>query len=195
MKQAALADKPDVPLAILDDTGEPPNKLAIAVGAVMNEGLGRRVKPVQSAICGCEPEIAATVAGEAPHRIAAKTVGVPGIVKVPGSTFGGGVEFVYARINSEPQSTTIVFHQIADEVGAQASGIVRVVLVRDEGVSIIAIEAITGAEPHEAAVILQNGNDIIHREAIGRGEVSKLKVARPSKGRSFGRVRFSCSSV
>ena len=39
MKQAALANKPDVPLAILDDTGEPPNRLAIAVSAVMSEGL------------------------------------------------------------------------------------------------------------------------------------------------------------
>ena len=39
MKQAALADKPDVPLAILDDTGDPPNKLAIAVIAVMSKGL------------------------------------------------------------------------------------------------------------------------------------------------------------
>jgi hypothetical protein len=56
----------------------------------------------------------------------------------------------------------IVFHQIPDEVGAQASGILGIVFVYDERVSIIAIEAIPGAKPHKAPVILQNGNDIIH---------------------------------
>ena len=78
MKQAALANKPDVPMAVFDNVSDPPNKLAIAVIAVMSEGFRRRVKLVQAAVVGAEPQIAATVAGDAPNRIAAKAVGVVG---------------------------------------------------------------------------------------------------------------------
>jgi hypothetical protein len=66
--------------------------------------------------------------------------------------------------------TVLIFNQIPNEVGAQASAIARIVLVNGEGVSVIAIEAIPGAEPHESPMILQNGNDIVHREAIPGGE-------------------------
>ena len=94
MKQAAIANEPDVPPALLDDSSDPPNRLAVAVIAVMSKGLRLRVKPVEAAVGGSEPEMATTVAGNAPNRIAAKAVGVGRVVKVAGSTFGSGVEFV-----------------------------------------------------------------------------------------------------
>jgi len=128
--------------------------------AVMSKGFCRWVKPVQAAVCGGEPEIAATVAGDAPNRIAAETVRIVGVVKVSGTTFGCGFESVYAGIYSKPQITMIVFHQIPNKVGAQASGIVGIVFVYDKRVAIVAIEAISGAEPLEAPVVLQNGNHV-----------------------------------
>ena len=117
MKQPALANEPDLPMAIFDNVSDPPNKLASAVIAIMCKGFRRRVKPVQAAVFG-EPQIAATVAGDAPNCIAAKAVGVVGVVKVAGTTFGCGVEFVYAGMSSNPQITTIVFYQIPNEVVA-----------------------------------------------------------------------------
>jgi hypothetical protein len=46
MKQAALANEPDVPMAIFDNVSDSPNKLATAVIAIVGEGLRRWVKPV-----------------------------------------------------------------------------------------------------------------------------------------------------
>lgn len=53
-------------------------------------------------------------------------------------------------------------------------------LVHEEGVTVIAIEAISGGKPHEAPAILQNGSNIALREAIVRGEVGKFEVPHPS---------------
>ena len=70
MEQAALANKPDVPMAILDDLSDPPNKLAIAVIAIMSKGSGCWIKLVEAAVFGAKPQIAATVSGDArqPNR-------------------------------------------------------------------------------------------------------------------------------
>ena len=68
MEQTALANKPDIPMAILDDLSDPPDKLAIAVIPVMSEGSGRGIKLVEAAVFGAKPEIAATVLGDALDR-------------------------------------------------------------------------------------------------------------------------------
>ena len=97
MEQTTLANKPDIPMAILDNVSDPPNKLAIAVIAIMSKGSGRWIKLVEAAVFGAKPEIAATVAGDALNRIAADAVGVVGVMTVAGKAFGCGVEFVHAR--------------------------------------------------------------------------------------------------
>ena len=100
----------------------------------------------------------------------------------------------------------VVFYQIPNEVVAQASGIVGIVFVYDERVSIIAIETFSGGKPHEAPVILQNGNDIVLSQPIPGGEVDKSEVCQLSKGTSslcvsalgncrFGSVGFSCNGI
>ena len=53
-------------------------------------------------------------------------------------------------------------------------------LVHDEGVAVIAIEAVSGGKPHEAPAILQNGSNIALREAIVGGEMSEFEVPQPS---------------
>ena len=65
---------------------------------------------------------------------------------------------------------------IPNEVVAQAPEIVGVVFVYDERVAIISVEAFSGGKPHEAPVILQNGNDIVLGQPIPRGEVGKFQV-------------------
>ena len=61
---------------------------------------------------------------------------------------------------------------------AQALGTVGIVFVYDEGVAIIAVEAFSGGKPHEAPVILQNGNNVVLSETIRAGEVGEFEVSR-----------------
>ena len=61
MEQTALANKPDIPMAILDNLSDPPNKLAIAVFQVMSKCSGRWIKLVEAAVFRAKPEIPATV--------------------------------------------------------------------------------------------------------------------------------------
>ena len=57
-------------------------------------------------------------------------------------------------------------------------GSLGVVFVYDERVAIIAVEALSGAKPHETAAILQNGHDVVLCQAIFGGEVAEFEVAR-----------------
>jgi hypothetical protein len=84
-------------------------------------------------------------------------------------------------MSSNPQIAMIVFDQIPNEVVAQASGIVGVVFVYDEGVSVVTVEAFAGGKPHEAAVILQNRNNVVLSQAIVGGEVGKFEVPHPGR--------------
>src|SRR5271165_5206725 len=88
MEQTARAGKPDIPMAILDNGIDLPNKLAIAVIAIASEGFSGRIKFVQAVVYGANPEMAATVLGDALDRIAANAVRVVGVVPVVGKVFG-----------------------------------------------------------------------------------------------------------
>ena len=68
MEQTALANKPDIPMAILDNLSDPPNKLAIAVISIMSKCSGRWIKLVEAAVFGAKPKIAPTVSGDALQR-------------------------------------------------------------------------------------------------------------------------------
>ena len=63
MEQTARAGKPDIPMAVLDNGIDLPNKLAIAVIAIASKGFSGRIEFVQAAVYGANPEIAATVLG------------------------------------------------------------------------------------------------------------------------------------
>jgi hypothetical protein len=43
----------------------------------------------------------------------------------------------------------------------------------DELVAVVAVQAVLGAEPHEAAGVLDNGLDGVLREAVGDGEMAE----------------------
>ena len=59
MEQTARAVKPDIPMAILNNGIDLPNELAIAVIAIASEGFSGRIKFVQAAVYGANPEMAA----------------------------------------------------------------------------------------------------------------------------------------
>jgi hypothetical protein len=176
MEHAALANKPDFSLSIRNDLSDPANKLASAVIAVMSKCSGPWIKLVEAAGFGAKPKTAAIVSGNARNVSAGNTIRVLGIMKIAGKAFNSRVESVHPSVGGDPQIAVIIFHQRLNKIGTLASGVVGVVLVHDEGITVIAIEAISRGKPHEAAAILQNGSYIALRQAIVRGQVRELEV-------------------
>ena len=94
-----------------------------------------------------------------------------------------------------------ILQQILQEVGVQAAGVVRVVLVDDEVVTVVAVESVSRGKPHEAAPVLQDVGDVALGQAIvgrevGEPEVEDRDVARlaadalgPGAGRLWLRRR------
>ena len=183
VEQTALACEPDIPVAVLDDLGDPPDEPPLAVVPVMSERSSLGIELVEAAVLGTEPEIAVTVLDHALDRSASERVPVIRVMQVTGTALGPGIESIHPGAGGNPQISFVVLHQILEEVGAQAARVVRVVLVDDEGVTVIAIEAISRGKPHEAPAILQNGNNIALREAIVGGEVGEFEVSHPEHGR------------
>ena len=101
-------------------------------------------------------------------------------MKVTNAAFGCRVESVNSDVGGNPQIPLIVLHQILNKIGAQASGVVRIVFVYDKAVAVIAIQTVAGGKPHEAPSILQNGDDVTLRQSLIRGKVSEPQVTRRS---------------
>jgi hypothetical protein len=163
VEEAALTRKPDVAVAVLDDLSDPPDEPPLVVGSMMRKRSEPWIEPVEAAVLRAEPEIAATVLGDALDRSAAERVGVIRVMEVARTARGCGVESIHPGVGGNPEIAVIILHQILNEVGAQAARVVRVVLVDDEAVPVIAIEAVSGGKPHEAAAILQNVDHVALR--------------------------------
>ena len=56
MEETALANKPDIPMAIRDNVSDPPNKLAVAVISIMSECLCRWIKLIEAVGLGAKPK-------------------------------------------------------------------------------------------------------------------------------------------
>ena len=113
----------------------------------MSKCSGRRIELVEASVFGAKPKKTATVLGDALDRGATETIGIAGTMKVTGTAFGFRVKLVHPGVGGDPQIALIVLHQVLQEVGAQTAGVVRVVFVYDEGVAVIAIEAVSRGKP------------------------------------------------
>ena len=180
VEQTALAGEPDVPVAVLDDLGDPPDEPPVAVVPVMSERSTPGIELVEAAVLGTEPEIAVTVLDHALDRSASERVTVLRVMQVTGTALGPGIESIHPGAGGNPQISFVVLHQILEEVGAQAARVVRVVLVHDEAVTVIAIEAVSSGKPHEAPAVLQDIHDVALRQTMVGREMRELEVCLPA---------------
>src|SRR5690349_11061942 len=118
MEQTALANKPDLPMAILDNVSESPNKLAIAVIEIVSKYSGRWIKLVEAAVLSAKPNMAPAAARDAGTESTTEAIRVFGIMQVAGNAFGCRVEIVHPTVGRNPEVAAIVFHQILNKVGA-----------------------------------------------------------------------------
>ena len=81
----------------------------------------------------------------------------------------------YAATHKYPWSSS---NTVRMKLWLKLPGSLGVVLVDDERVAIVAVEALSRAKPHEPPAILQNGDDIVLGQAIFGGEVAEFEVAR-----------------
>ena len=91
MEQTALAGEPDVPVAVLDDLGDPPDEPPVAVVPVMSERSTPGIELVEAAVLGTEPEMAVTVLDDTLDRSASERVTVIRVVQVAGAALGPGI--------------------------------------------------------------------------------------------------------
>src|SRR5271157_5333872 len=103
MEQTAVAGKPDIPAAVVDNLSDPPDKLAIAVISIMSKSSGRGIKPVEAGVLGAKPKIAPAVSGDARNVSTSDTIRIVRVMKVAGKAFGRRVEFVHPGVGGNPQ--------------------------------------------------------------------------------------------
>src|SRR4051794_32018681 len=60
-----------------------------------------------------------------------------------------------------PDIPFMVFDDVGDEIIADAAFVLWVIAIDDDTVSIVFVEAVTGAEPNEAAAVLEDVEDIV----------------------------------
>ncbi len=65
MKQAAVADEPDIPMAIFDNLGDTANKLAVTIVCIASNCFGLWIKLFEGHVLCAKPKAAATVWGYA----------------------------------------------------------------------------------------------------------------------------------
>ena len=71
-----------------------------------------------------------------------------------------------AAPRADPDVAITIFHQRVDGVVTERNGIVGIVFVDGEGVTVVTIEAVLRADPHEAAAVLQKSQSRVLRQAV-----------------------------
>jgi len=116
---------------------------------------GGRVEDVDAAAIGADPDLAAVVFDDGVDEFGE---GIGGIVYE--TIFCTVITVDAAAPGGDPEVSFPVFGECRYKVVAEAFGVAGVVLEDGEFVAIVAVEAVAGAEPHEAAAILEDAGDI-----------------------------------
>src|ERR1700730_1643295 len=115
-EQTAVANKPDISVAILDNVIDSTDKPAIAVITIVSKHSGRWIKPVETAVLGAKPKTTPPVSGDARDVSTADTVGILGVMRIAGKAVAHRIEFIHPGVRGNPQITVIVFHHIFNKV-------------------------------------------------------------------------------
>ena len=81
-----------------------------------------------------------------------------------------------AAMRTDPNHTRFILVQRSDDVVAQTVGVVRVMLVYLEVVTVILVQSVLRANPQEAPAILQNGVDGILGESLFNADALDLEI-------------------
>ena len=77
-------------------------------------------------------------------------------VNVLGERLGDWIEAVQpASASADPQESVLIFGDGGDPTIADAGGVARFMFVDGEGVTVVSIQTIFGAEPQEATTVLK----------------------------------------
>ncbi len=85
---------------------------------------------------------------------------------------GAGVEPVEARRCSDPYRASVIFAQRPDGIALKRGRVLRVVPKDFERITVVAVQPISSAEPHEAATVLHDtphgtlGKSLVNRESF-----------------------------
>ena len=138
------------------------------------EGRSCGIEAIKTGTACTDPDNAVAVDVQPPDNIACDTVGVVGIMAVGDDVAGFAMEFRQATaISRQPKVTRIIFGDVKDEIVTQRIRIAAFTLEITEFVSIEAVQAVFGTEPHHPVGVLPYGQHVALRQTLIERQVLK----------------------
>ncbi|KFB69800.1 MAG: hypothetical protein CAPSK01_000513 [Candidatus Accumulibacter vicinus] len=165
-EHAVLVDEQGASLVGADTAG------IIRVVLEASEFPGFSVETVQATAGRYHPQGSVLrVFESSPDFVVAQAAWVFGIVLVTGEALGFAVEPVQAIVGADPKRPLGIFVNGMNQISAQAVGILRIRFEHLERISIVAVEAIPGADPQKALTVLKKRFHRALRQPVIRGQV------------------------
>ena len=129
----------------------------------MSELAPIAIEPADAAI-RANPYIAETILANRTYPMRIHAAGVIWVVHKPGDPAGLRLELIQSGPGADPDNAAAVFKKCGNHIGAQAIGMVRIVLETREplGSAVEAVEAAAGrAQPKRPAAVLQKRKNVV----------------------------------
>ena len=97
-------------------------------------------------------------------------------MKVPGKAACFTFKFIEARKCAYPNIPFPILHDVGNLVVADGVVVLEAMVVNNEFIAIVPVQAIAGANPHKPAAILYNGSHIYLRQTLSGTDMLELKA-------------------
>lgn len=118
-----------------------------------------RQEPVET-LTGADPESAGLIFGDRVNVIVADTLRGCRIVQIADKCFGLAIESIQS-LGADPERSIAIFKESRDDRPRDRRGVKRIMPKNCKLITVITIQPVAGAEPHEAFMVLQNSVDEI----------------------------------
>lgn len=123
------------------------------------------------------PKVSFIIEVECIYQVVSGTICIVGVVDKFLESFGVPIEFVDPTPGCDPQVAVAIFSNIVNAIVADGFRIINVLFVNGDPITIVSIQSVACAEPHETPTVLKNANDIALRKALGAAKMIEFQVA------------------
>jgi len=185
VQAVAVGAQPDILFAvdeyIADVVAAEAGGVSVAVGVLIAPvAIGQEVD--DALVFGTDPEVAGIVFGQAGDDVTGEAGGA-GVFSEGGELIRGAVVAVKSSATgADPDIAVVVFYDVGDKVVAEAAFVPRFVAVDGDLVTVVPVEAVAGAEPYEAATILEDVEHIVLGETVIDVQMFEFKSRQLCRG-------------
>ncbi len=158
----------------------------IGIVGVVSEAAGLAVEQVEPAAHRGDPQATARVLEDVGDQVVAEAIRAIGVMAIANEDAGARVVAVEtAAPGADPELALGVFKEAEDRIVAEGRRIFGVIFEYGEAVAIVAVQAVLGADPQEAAFILQETQHRVLGEAVFEGEALEAQGSIEGNGERF----------